>query len=1290
MKKIKLLLAALCISAVSYAQAPQAMNYQGIARDVQGHALENKTINMRISVIDGAENGKIVYTETHDVTTNKFGLYTLKIGEGKAIEGLFDKIDWKLHNKFVKVETIENGSYQDLGTTQLLSVPYALYAESAGKIAEGTTVGGVKGTRSGGVTTTSGYTAGTDFGYLTKFAASGAANEIEKSNLKVVSNSLIMDGPLNSGNHHLIREGGLNRGYYGSFTGSFASPPFGTADNDMDMGTSGTNPTGKLHMTTQTVPRLTILPASGNGRVGINNTVPNIGALPAGITLYPNLILDINGRAQIRGGAPAANYILTSSDANGYATWKDASTIPGIASAANDWHLIGNTGTTPGTNFIGTLDAKDVVIKTNATEKMRVTSTGEVGIGNPPPAALLAELHVESTNSVTPITAILGNGKNNGIKGTANVSTVSTFTKRSLSGGYSEGIGVLGVGTAAYPSAASLNIGTAGTATTANRYNVGVAGEASSALADNIGVLGSGYGTTNTGVTAGLYGEVITPSSLGVNSAVFGIAPDLTSTTNNSFAGNFQGKVKITDGSQANNYILTSGPTGIATWKDPSTLPGVATTANEWHLTGNTGTTPGTNYIGTADAQALVVKTNATEQMRVTSAGNVGIGTTTPTARLDVVSNAATGVFTSTSPASVVNVVKAEYTGTNVVNDNVAILAKSQVNPASTHGIGLVARGGYRGIESYAVNTATTGTATSVYADAWNNNNAIGVYSAATDNGTPGGVKDAVEAVAINGVVNYGVNAAGLSIADPTSTSYGVRGANTHWNGTTYDLTAGRGYGIYGEGKQTGVYGESSIADVPQTNVGLNASFSEAIGVHGKSKLTGGTTTQFSVGTAGSALNVNTYNFGAINEAANATTSNFGAYNIGDGIALDNYGTISAAYSGTNNTGVSAEASGTTGSTNYGVYAFGGGSGPTGRDYGVYARGDQTGVYGFATTAEVPQTNRATLGSFTEAIGVLGEGAAYSATDENIGVAGISNSASNSNIGTYGEANNGASVNWGVLGHVNGTTNLNIAVGGAISIIPTTGFNVGIYGAAPVATNSWAGYFDGKVNINDELTALIQTAATKSFKIDHPLEPKNKILRHSVVESPDMMNIYNGNITTDANGKAIITMPSYFEALNQEFRYQLTVIDQTQFAQARVSSKIAANTFEIMTDKPNIEISWQVTGIRHDAVADKFRIKVEEDKVGTEVGKYLWPQAFEDGKAQIEAQKKLLNTTPKKSNISTTKQQETVKPVSPFANRAKANPATVAAAQTKQAADEKAKTKLVTDMMSNMNKSEKK
>ena len=149
---------------------------------------------------------------------------------------------------------------------------------------------------------------------------------------------------------------------------------------------------------------------------------------------------------------------------------------------------------------------------------------------------------------------------------------------------------------------------------------------------------------------------------------------------------------------------------------------------------------------------------------------------------------------------------------------------------------------------------------------------------------------------------------------------------------------------------------------------------------------------------------------------------------------------------------------------------------------------------------------------------------------------------------------------------------------------------------------------DSGANITGNLTVSgAISGATKNFKIDHPLDPLNKTLTYTSVESPDMKNIYDGNVTTDANGDAIVTMPNYFEALNRDFRYQLTVIGT--FAQAIVLEKIKGNTFKIKTDKPNVEVSWQVTGIRHDKFAEDKQTQVEENKSAADKGKCLYAPA---------------------------------------------------------------------------------
>jgi hypothetical protein len=164
------------------------------------------------------------------------------------------------------------------------------------------------------------------------------------------------------------------------------------------------------------------------------------------------------------------------------------------------------------------------------------------------------------------------------------------------------------------------------------------------------------------------------------------------------------------------------------------------------------------------------------------------------------------------------------------------------------------------------------------------------------------------------------------------------------------------------------------------------------------------------------------------------------------------------------------------------------------------------------------------------------------------------------------------------------------------------------YGILATASNGtaakkYAGFFDGDVNITGSLSK-----GSGTFKIDDPIDPANKYLYHSFVESPDMMNIYNGNVTTDAKGIAEVTLPAYFDALNKDFRYQLTTIGT--FAQAIIKEEVKGNHFTIQTNQPNVKVSWQVTGVRKDKFAEANRVKVEVEKEPWNRGLYLHAKEY--------------------------------------------------------------------------------
>ena len=297
-----------------------------------------------------------------------------------------------------------------------------------------------------------------------------------------------------------------------------------------------------------------------------------------------------------------------------------------------------------------------------------------------------------------------------------------------------------------------------------------------------------------------------------------------------------------------------------------------------------------------------------------------------------------------------------------------------------------------------------------------------------------------------------------------------------------------------------------------------------------------------------------------------------------------------------------------------------------GANYGIQgtnssATNTAAGMYGLASGNAVVHGVLGIINTATAANASGVRGYAIATTGATFGVWG--ENGSSTGIGVFGNATNGGT---GVQGSSNGTYamyGVNTAASGYGAYGVCTGANgngiVGIcnngataYGVWGRSTTGYSGYFDGpglgvRVVGDVNVTGLVNKSGG-SFKIDHPLDPANKYLYHSFVESPDMMNIYNGNIISDEKGEAIVSLPSYFQSENIDFKYQLTVIGQ--FAQAIVFREVEENEFVIKTDKPNVKVSWQVTGVRNDKFAQEHRIITEVEKTADEKGKYLHPELY--------------------------------------------------------------------------------
>jgi hypothetical protein len=240
--KIVCLLAVFFFQQNINAQAPNKMSYQAVVRNASNALVASAPVGMKISILQGSASGTAVYEESHTPTTNTNGLAAIEIGSGTVISGTMAGINWAAGPYFLKTETDPAGgtAYSISGTSELMSVPYAKFAESSGAW---TTAAGVTSNSNDNIgigTTTP----------LTKLHVSSPNNSVAVFN---GTNQMFLT----------LAENGINRGYVGSYSGNA---------EDVELGTYNTNSTGAVHLTTNNTPKLSVI---NNGNVGIGTTTPD-------------------------------------------------------------------------------------------------------------------------------------------------------------------------------------------------------------------------------------------------------------------------------------------------------------------------------------------------------------------------------------------------------------------------------------------------------------------------------------------------------------------------------------------------------------------------------------------------------------------------------------------------------------------------------------------------------------------------------------------------------------------------------------------------------------------------------------------------------------------------------------------------------------------------------------------------------------------------------------------------------------------------------------------------------
>jgi hypothetical protein len=319
--------------------------------------------------------------------------------------------------------------------------------------------------------------------------------------------------------------------------------------------------------------------------------------------------------------------------------------------------------------------------------------------------------------------------------------------------------------------------------------------------------------------------------------------------------------------------------------------------------------------------------------------------------------------------------------------------------------------------------------------------------------------------------------------------------------------------------------------------------------------------------------------------------SSFSNYNSGGGIGS---GGVAGFYEGSGDgVGVYGSIVSSTSAGIAGVFGYNartnGGFGVNGQGYagvvgeGVLLTQNCFGVYGTTTRGVGTQgetddiafqgvtgINYATYGSTGDGIGVMGDGL----------------------TGVWGQTTDGLGYGvFGINGSVSGTTN-NIGVGGQ-------GW-IGVHGVVDntSGTGGFGVFADGDLG----------SSGTKSFVIDHPLDPENKLLKHYCIESPEVLNMYRGNVVLNQDGEAVVDLPNYFESININYSYILTPIGAP--ANLYIKNKIENGRFEIAGGKSNMEVSWTVYAERNDAYVKANPSSTEVEVQKRQSGTYIAPELF--------------------------------------------------------------------------------
>ena len=390
MKKIYSSIAGLLLTASVWAQAPQKMSYQAIIRDGSNVLVTSTQVGIQISILQGSSSGIPVYVETHLPTTNLNGVVSLEIGGGTMVSGIFSGINWATGPYFLKTETDPDGTtgglnYTIVGSSELLSVPYALFSETSGSSTDWHLLGNA-GTNDG-----TDFIGTTDNVPLNFRVNNIGAGKIDNQLGNVFLGSASGVNTISTGNTAVgyfsfnTNTSGINNTALGANALQISTT--GNSNTAIGGGTLSNNSTGSENVAigqlalmnnttgsqntalgtnafmTGTLTNTTIIgygaTATVSNTMGLGNTaitdVKTAGTYTAGTVTYPNTLGN-------------AGDVLTLPISGGNAYWS----APSGGSSTNNWNINGNSATVDGLNFIGTTDNVPFNIRVNNQKAGRI------------------------------------------------------------------------------------------------------------------------------------------------------------------------------------------------------------------------------------------------------------------------------------------------------------------------------------------------------------------------------------------------------------------------------------------------------------------------------------------------------------------------------------------------------------------------------------------------------------------------------------------------------------------------------------------------------------------------------------------------------------------------------------------------------------------------------------------------------------------------------------------------------------------------------------------------------